>query len=436
MLTLSNMNDKVIRVENIGKQYKIGSAGESCRSLSDVLTDIVRTPMSSLKKAVLRTNSETFWALKDISFDVSRGEILGIVGKNGAGKSTLLKILARITEPTEGCAVIRGKVSSLLEVGIGFHPDLTGRENIYLYGVILGMKKAEIERKFDEIVAFGGVEKFIDTPMKHYSSGMYVRLAFAVAAHVEPDILLIDEVLAVGDASFQNKCLGRIDAISKEGRTVVFVSHNIPAILSLCGRAILLNQGRAVEDGLTRPVLDRYLEGIKEKTAIPLRERTDRRGDQSLRFTASRMLDGAGHPVERIGSGEDLVMSFAYESADGQPLPHVNICLEIYGEFHESLCQLSTSLNQADFTEIPASGTINLRIPHLPLQVGRYMFDILATVSGTMADYIQDAGAIDVGEGDFFGSGRLPMPGHGIFLLPHSWDHSSADLNTKVPLDA
>ena len=215
-----------------------------------------------------RTGARSIWALKDVSFDINRGEVVGIIGRNGAGKSTLLKILSEITEPTEGRVEIHGRVGSLLEVGTGFHPELTGRENVYLNGAILGMKRAEIERKFDEIVAFAEVEKFIDTPVKHYSSGMYLRLAFAVAAHLEPEILIVDEVLAVGDAAFQKKCLGKMAGVAKEGRTVLFVSHNMPAITRLCERAILLDEGRLLQDGVSHQVVKAYLNAGLGTTAM------------------------------------------------------------------------------------------------------------------------------------------------------------------------
>ncbi len=269
------MTEVAIRVENLSKRYRIGSR-ESYRTLRDTLTNTLRAPFCALATAVRRRPTAAsfsdgglpsavggrdnfIWALKDVSFEIERGEVVGIIGRNGAGKSTLLKILSRITEPTEGMAEICGRVGSLLEVGTGFHPELTGRENIYLNGAILGMKKAEIERRFDEIVAFAEVEKFVDTPVKHFSSGMYVRLAFAVAAHLEPEILLVDEVLAVGDATFQKKCLNKMQDVGRQGRTVLFVSHNMPAVTRLCPRTILLDNGRVLRDGLSHQVVSAYL---------------------------------------------------------------------------------------------------------------------------------------------------------------------------------
>ncbi|RME47458.1 MAG: ABC transporter ATP-binding protein, partial [Chloroflexi bacterium] len=250
------MSDIAIRVEHLSKRYRIGQLHRPHDTLRDSIADFGlriadwlsrrANPKSKIQNS---KSDDTIWALRDVSFEVKRGEVVGIIGRNGAGKSTLLKILSRITEPTSGRAEIHGRVGSLLEVGTGFHPELTGRENIYLNGAILGMRKREIDRKFDEIVAFAEIEKFIDTPVKRYSSGMYVRLAFAVAAHLEPEILLVDEVLAVGDAAFQKKCLGKMGDVAKEGRTVLFVSHNMAAITSLCQRAIWLEEGKIKEDG-------------------------------------------------------------------------------------------------------------------------------------------------------------------------------------------
>lgn len=259
------MNDVAIRVEGLGKEYRLGAQQERYHTLGDQIRKwtSVRRLFSRAKRAEFRP---PFWALKDVSFEVKRGEVVGIIGRNGAGKSTLLKILSRITEPTEGGADIHGRVGSLLEVGTGFHPELTGRENVFLNGAILGMRRAEIVRKFDEIVAFAEVEKFIDTPVKHYSSGMYMRLAFAVAAHLDPEILVVDEVLAVGDAQFQKKCLGKMGEVAKGGRTVLFVSHNMTAIHTLCTRAVLLRPGQPAKDGPVSDMISEYLADRKANT--------------------------------------------------------------------------------------------------------------------------------------------------------------------------
>jgi len=262
------MSDIAIKVENLGKLYRIGQM-VGYKTLRESLMSVVAMPLRRLRqtgdrrreteaagpRSSVASHSDYLWALKDVSFEVKRGEAVGIIGRNGSGKTTLLKILSRITAPTEGYAEVHGRIGSLLEVGTGFHPELTGRENIYLNGAVIGMKRAEIDRKFSEIVEFAEIEKFLDTPVKRYSSGMYVRLAFAVAAHLEPEILLVDEVLAVGDASFQKKCLGKMGDVTKEGRTVVFVSHNMNAVQELCQRAILLREGQIVEDNSARKVV-------------------------------------------------------------------------------------------------------------------------------------------------------------------------------------
>lgn len=261
------MSRPAIQIEGIGKRYWLGQQTDRYRALRDVLTDAALKPVSWARALFSRTDSKTanseseyFWALKDISLEIGQGDVIGIIGRNGAGKSTLLKVLSRITEPTTGRAIVNGRVGSLLEVGTGFHPELSGRENIFMNGSILGMRRVEIERKFDEIVAFAGIEKFIDTPVKRYSSGMYMRLAFSVAAHLEPEVLFIDEVLAVGDAAFQKKCLGKMGDISRHGRTVLFVSHNLTAVQSLCTRTAWLDGGRLMEFGETRSVVSRYLQ--------------------------------------------------------------------------------------------------------------------------------------------------------------------------------
>ena len=266
------MSNTIIQVENLGKKYLIKHQQQgSYTALRDVITDKVKSFGKRIispwnhKQSSTYSTTEEFWALKDISFKVKQGEVIGIIGRNGAGKSTLLKIISRITEPTKGRIRINGRVASLLEVGTGFHPELTGRENIFLNGAILGMGKAEIKRKFDEIVAFAEIEKFLDMPVKRYSSGMYVRLAFAVAAHLEPEILLVDEVLAVGDAQFQKKCLGKMSEVAEEGRTVLFVSHNMGAVSRLCNRALMLNGGELEKDGLSVDVISTYLQVSSNK---------------------------------------------------------------------------------------------------------------------------------------------------------------------------
>src|SRR5262245_27578419 len=277
------MGNVALRADMLSKRYTIAGEHPPYRTLRDDLTALVNWPFRRHHRAAEETGA--FWALKDVSLEIGQGEVVGIIGRNGAGKSTLLKIFSRVTEPTSGSAEIQGRVGSLLEVGVGFHGELTGRENIHLSGAILGMKRAEIARKFDEIVSFAEVEKFIDTPVKHYSSGMYVRLAFAVAAHLEPEILLIDEVLAVGDVAFQKKCLGKMKAVAKQGRTILFVSHYMPVIESLCTLAYRLDGGRLVQSGMTQEVVDAYLSSVPAADNASIRLRKDRRGTGKLRFT-------------------------------------------------------------------------------------------------------------------------------------------------------
>jgi lipopolysaccharide transport system ATP-binding protein len=299
------MSDIAIRVEGLSKQYRIGGKQERYRTLRDTIADTALAPYRRFRAAlrhsgvVSANGDETIWALKDVSFEVKRGEVVGIIGRNGSGKSTLLKILSRITSPTAGCADIHGRVGSLLEVGTGFHAELTGRDNIYLNGAILGMKRAEIERRFDEIVAFSEVEKFIDTPVKYYSSGMYLRLAFGVAAHLDPEILLVDEVLAVGDASFQKKCLGKMEDVSNQGRTVLFVSHNMTALQRLCERAIWLDQGRKQAEGDARPLVSRYLQSNSSITVDHVWDDPEKApGNEKVRLHRVRIVPADGDETE------------------------------------------------------------------------------------------------------------------------------------------
>jgi lipopolysaccharide transport system ATP-binding protein len=314
------MNDIAIRAESLSKQYYIGRKQEEYRTLRDTLADAFVSPFRRAGKllsgqaAGAAELDETIWALKDVSFEVRRGEVVGLIGRNGAGKSTLLKVLSRITEPTAGLADIRGRVGSLLEVGTGFHQELTGRENVYLNGAILGMKRVEIDGKFDEIVAFSEVERFIDTPVKHYSSGMYLRLAFAVAAHLEPEILLVDEVLAVGDARFQKRCLNKMQDVGQQGRTVLFVSHSMPAITRLCERAILLEEGRMIQDGPAHRVVSTYLNSDLGMTAV--REWPDAAkapGSEVVRLRAVRVRTEGGRVAEVADIRQPVGIEVEYE---------------------------------------------------------------------------------------------------------------------------
>ncbi|MBN8639993.1 MAG: ABC transporter ATP-binding protein, partial [Anaerolineae bacterium] len=299
------MADVVIRVDGVGKRYRIGGQQGPYKTFREALIQAVRAPLQHLTQRSSADN--TFWALKDVSFEVKRGEVLGVIGRNGAGKSTLLKLLSRITEPTTGAVYMRGRVGALLEVGTGFHHELTGRENVYLSGAILGMTRAEISRKFDEIVAFSGVEQFIDTPVKRYSSGMGLRLGFAVAAHLEPEILVVDEVLAVGDAEFQKKCLGKMSQVAGEGRTVLFVSHNMEAIRNICRRGIMLDKGLLVLDASAPTTIARYLQQNSVSGLHATLETANRTGSQIATFdqvSISRSGDADAFPH----TGDDITV--------------------------------------------------------------------------------------------------------------------------------
>lgn len=317
------MSDIAFRVEKLGKRYQLGALGTNYRTLRDSLVDTFTSTTQALLHAgekpqnLQKTDENRFWALKDINFEVRQGQVLGVVGRNGAGKSTLLKILSRVTEPTEGFAEIHGRVGSLLEVGTGFHPELTGRENIYLNGAILGMKKTEIAAKFDEIVAFSEVEKFIDTPVKRYSSGMYLRLAFAVAAHLEPEILVVDEVLAVGDAEFQRKCMGKMSDVAQQGRTVLFVSHNMSAILRLTEETMVLEKGQLVMRAPTQQAVDYYLSSGFSRQGERIWKDEDVPVDSApFKPVALRIRDARGKKVDTIRSTEPFSVEFEYSLND------------------------------------------------------------------------------------------------------------------------
>jgi lipopolysaccharide transport system ATP-binding protein len=307
------MGNVAISVRDAGKQYRIGGKRERHETFRAALTAAMTSPLRRLARIGKTVPDEQiFWALRNVSFELSPGEVLGIIGRNGAGKSTLLKLLSRITEPTEGRIEVHGRLGALLEVGTGFHPELTGRENIYLNGTILGMKRREVTRRFDQIVDFSGIEKFLDTPVKRYSSGMYVRLAFAVAAHLEPEILVVDEVLAVGDAGFQKKCLGKMSEVAGAGRTVIFVSHNMPAVKSLCHRVILISQGGIERDGPAVEVVQHYLDDAAQRSSKIWPE-NERPGNHSSKLTAVRLLNSAGAEISSIHLSEDLLVEIGYE---------------------------------------------------------------------------------------------------------------------------
>jgi lipopolysaccharide transport system ATP-binding protein len=355
---------------------------------------------------------------------VEEGEVVGVIGRNGAGKSTLLKILTRITEPTTGRAEIRGRVGSLLEVGTGFHPELTGRENVFLNGAILGMRRSEIRRKFGDIVEFSGVEKFLDTPVKRYSSGMQVRLAFSVAAHLEPEILLIDEVLAVGDAAFQRKCLGKMGSVTAGGRTVVFVSHNMEAVTTLCARAIWLDGGAIRADGPSQDVVREYLASTRSGEVLPeLAERKDRFGTGPIHFTSFELRNEAGERIEAAHAGDtvDFVLSY---NATVPSLRNVSVYIYVKDQLDHPLLALWTRMTDEDFELLPQEGELICRVPKFPLATGTYYVDVGATVNSPTVeesgDALNNAATIEVVTGDFYGTGRVPPPTV-RFMCPQTW---------------
>jgi lipopolysaccharide transport system ATP-binding protein len=424
------MSDIVITADQLSKSYLVGHQSarrERYTALRDVIArearNFVRKSVDLFRgrQIVQGDEVEQFWALRDVSFKVKQGEVLGIIGRNGAGKSTLLKILSRITEPDRGRAILRGRVASLLDVGTGFHPELTGRENIFLNGAILGMTRAEVKAKFDEIVAFAGVERFLDTPVKRYSSGMYVRLAFAVAAHLEPEILIVDEVLAVGDAEFQKKCLGKMqDVATKQGRTILFVSHNMAAVESMCGSALLLVEGRCAAQGNTPDVMQEYLRDISRVSVTPLGERTDRSGSGEARFLSVSLEGHNGSNVSAFQCGAEAILHLVAENRTKGELRGFHISLGIDNEMGQRVALLDSMLVGTDISGLPPGhGSVRVVIPKMALIPGRYQLTIYATVNGIIADWIKNAAIFDVEAGDYYGTGHLPPQGQGVFMLDH-----------------
>lgn len=404
-------------------------------ALRDVLTNIAKSPLrflaSKTKQLTGKSIKEDFWALKDVNFEVNPGEVVGVIGHNGAGKSTLLKILSRITPPTGGEVRLRGSVGSLLEVGTGFHPELTGRENIFLNGAILGMTRREIVRKFDEIVEFAGIDKFLDTPVKYYSSGMYVRLAFSVAAHLEPDILLVDEVLAVGDAEFQKKCLNKMESITTTaGRTIIFISHNMDAIRKLCTRTILFEQGKIRMIGDTNEVINLYLNNPQTlKQGVDLKARHDRKGAGHLRVT-SFFIEEAGKRVSALRTGGQYTLCFEY-ATDGSPLHNVDATFAIANEAGYSLILGSTTFVKNTFPTIPSKGVIRCEINQkLPLNAGIYVVGVDVFADGTREDHIKNLAVIQVDEGNFYGNDVITS--HSPINVDQTWNIEPR-LHEKIP---
>jgi lipopolysaccharide transport system ATP-binding protein len=432
--------DCAIRVEGLSKHYRIGAQSTaSYRTLREALAEQAaslwrplerrfrgkRPPASSSEGEASR--SDRFWALKEVNFAIEPGEVVGIIGRNGAGKSTLLKILSRITEPSSGRCTLRGRIGSLLEVGTGFHPELTGRENIYLNGSILGMSRREIDRKFDEIVAFAEIEKFLDTPVKRYSSGMYVRLAFAVAAHLEPEILLVDEVLAVGDQKFQKKCLGKMREVGRSGRTILFVSHNAAALESLCERCVLIERGRVTGDGETRTLLARYFEDDQDRASgrRDLAEHRGRTPGSSPIMTWVGVEDSDGSISSQIRMGSDLTVSVDFD-VKGFPT-HPVLGVVIKTDLGAPLLGVNNRFIPGyEFDAVECPSRISCRFKDLPLMPGAYVIDLYFGNESRDLDVVHEAITFEVVPADVFGSGKLPPKAAGPIFWPATWELRAA----------
>lgn len=431
------MKHIAIDVRDIDKVYKIGSKKQVDSLVSSIAQSII-SPLQRLR-LIMSGKVDTaagldkdFWALRDISFKVEHGEVLGIIGHNGAGKSTLLKILSRITKPTKGEIHIKGRVGSLLEIGTGFHPDLTGRENIFLNGSILGMTRVEIQAKFDEIVEFAGIEEFIDTPIKHYSSGMGVRLGFAVAAHLEPDILIVDEVLAVGDAEFQRKCLQKMGSVSREGRTVLFVSHNMSAIENLCTRAILLEKGQIKYVGETSDVVSTYLSRYynNDRTFADL----EREGNGKLRVLDMHLEDSDGNIISALSAGEDAIFCFHYETNGLRATDKISFGIGITSSREQALANLYSDFSDTYLTDLPKRGIVRLKIPNLPFTNGDYLMSARVVMNGPsdtgiVLDFPQGSIPFQIRASDYYGTGNLQLPRWGHTLVRGQWDVISTHQN-------
>jgi lipopolysaccharide transport system ATP-binding protein len=428
-----------IKVENLSKLYRIGVKEQIYDSLGRSIFEFIKSPLNNYRKyrslyrfddvETANGNKQTdhsnnvIWALNNVSFDVKKGEVLGIIGSNGAGKSTLLKILSRITDPTKGRAEIRGKVASLLEVGTGFHPELTGRENVYLNGTILGMTRKEVQQKFDEIVDFSGVEKFIDTPVKRYSSGMAVRLAFSVAAHLETDVLLVDEVLAVGDAAFQKKCAGKMNDVSKQGKTILFVSHNMAALENLCSRSILLREGVIADSGPTKEVIEGYLSSQSDLAKIPVSSRKDRRGIGEIIFSDIELLDRGKKPIACALSGQDIIIRLFYQNKVEREIKNCRASV-LVSRNQRPYFNLSTELVDTKQLDLHKDGFIDFIIPKLPLSASTYQITVFLESNKQVQDWVLDAFEMPVEDGDFYGTGKnYPSGWRGLtVMVDYRWE--------------
>jgi lipopolysaccharide transport system ATP-binding protein len=404
-------------VSNLSKRYQLGGYRPGV-TLRERLLELAR-----LHRPAAEAGAGTIWALRDVDFAIEQGEVVGIIGRNGAGKSTLLKILSRITHPTAGKVTVRGRVASLLEVGVGFHSELTGRENVYLNGSILGMRKREVDQRFDAIVQFAGVEPFIDTQIKHFSSGMRLRLGFAVAAHLEPDVLIVDEVLAVGDAGFQKKCLDAMEGLHGSGRTVLFVSHNMAAVENLCSRAIWIDGGVVRMDGPTKPVIQAYMASFSgsQSAAADLSDTESRLGTGDVRYIRVEYLGADGQPIEVTCSGDPVVLRFHYRAA--RPVHNPSFGFRLYTGLGTLITETSNLLHGVVFPTLPAGeGYFDVRIESLSLLPARYYLSLWIT--GADGEPVHDGDArvtLKVEPADVFRSGRLPHSRQGIMFFPQQW---------------
>ena len=415
------MSEPIIRVENLSKRYALNHQGaERYTAMRDVLAQGARRLFRRHDgEARGRSTREDFWALRDVNFEVRQGEVLGIIGRNGAGKSTLLKILSRITEPTEGRVKIKGRVASLLEVGTGFHPELTGRENIYLNGAILGMSRVEIKARFDEIVDFAEVEKFLDTPVKRYSSGMYVRLAFAVAAHLEPEVLIVDEVLSVGDAEFQTKCLKKIESVAEGDRTILFVSHNMAAIRNLTKRSLVLRRGRLTFGGETGAAVEHYLGNGEQEDDE--RNINQHRPSWALPYIISvQVLNYEGIPVERIPLGGDVLIEMRFNAGIKQikrPVMGVVIHNSVLG----TVAGVNTRMTNYESNWNCQAGVFRCQLGQLPFLQGRYIVDVWLGDGASDVDTVSGYTSFEIEDADVYGSGKLPFKNLGSVFLKPIW---------------
>ncbi|MEM1011561.1 MAG: ABC transporter ATP-binding protein [Planctomycetota bacterium] len=413
-----------VHVENLSKAYRIGLEDKRERpsafaGIGGYLKKSIRDTRRRLSEDWTDEN-DTFWALSDVNFTVDAGETVGLIGRNGAGKSTLLKILSRIVEPTEGKITLRGRVSSLLEVGTGFHPELTGRENVYLNGAILGMRREEIKRKFDDIVEFSEVGKFLDTPVKRYSSGMYVRLAFSVAAHLDPQIMIVDEVLAVGDASFQKKCLGKMNDVVKEGRTVLFVSHQMDAVASLCGSVMVVDGGKASERLPTEEGITRYLGGREQSAGIPLADRprtTDR--ERPPIFVDLQITDEEGKPTGAIATGRGI--TFDVTMADFDQPGNITAAVALLNGRGQRVALFHSEYNANLVLKGTTHKKLRCHVPSLPLAPGTYHVELVAADGFTILERLERAADLEVVYSDLLGTGKVPNSKQSTVVLPANW---------------